>query len=660
MDSFEGRTEALARTLSIMRATLDSTNDGILVTSAEGRIIDYNERLLRMFDLPPEAIESRDHWQLLSKSSRRFGDPAAFLARVKEIYATWPPEVFDLLELDDGRLIEHYSKTLVADGTNIGRVWSFRDVSERKRTDEMRNRLAAVVESSDDAIISKTLDGTITTWNASAERMYGYTAEEIIGKPITTIVPRDRFDEETSILKRLQRGERIDHFETVRVRKDGSPLDVSITVSPIRDASDNVIGASKIARDISERKRADEERERLLASERAAREEAERVSVMKDEFLATLSHELRTPLNAILGWSQLLATGTSDEEDLRQGLDAIERNARTQTQLIEDLLDMSRIVSGKVRLDVQWTDLANVIHQAIDAVRPSADAKQIHLRKILDPRAGPVSGDPTRLQQIVWNLLTNAIKFTPKGGAVDILLQRVNSHLEIVVRDSGIGIEPEFLPLVFERFRQADSSSTRSFSGLGLGLSIVKNLAELHGGIVQASSEGSGKGATFTVRLPTAVVRRTEDREHPTAPKPPLWQGEKMQLSGVRVLVVDDEPDARELIKRVLNQCEAEVLTARDANEGLALLGTERPHVIVSDIGMPDKDGYQFIREVRSLPTSDVSRIPAIALTAFARSDDRTRAMLAGYQVHIAKPIEPQELVATVSSLAAQARSRPV
>jgi PAS domain S-box-containing protein len=286
-------------------------------------------------------------------------------------------------------------------------VWSFREVTESRRADEIRFRLAAIVESSDDAIVSKTLDGIITTWNIGAERMFGYRADEVIGKPITILIPPSSLDEEPEILARLRRGERIEHYETVRRRKEGSLLDVALTVSPVKDANGKIIGASKIARDITERKRAADEKEQLL--------EAQRVSLTKDEFLATISHELRTPLSAILGWSQLLASGDMEDEEVKEGLETIERNARIQTQLIEDLLDMNRIVSGKVRLDVQPVDLASVVEAAVNSIRPAAEAKGIRLRKIIDPVAGPVAGDPARLQQVVWNLLSNAVKFTPKG-----------------------------------------------------------------------------------------------------------------------------------------------------------------------------------------------------------------------------------------------------
>ena len=400
------------------------------------------------------------------------------------------------------------------------------------------------------------------------------------------------------------------------------------------------------------------ERERLFDAERAARAEAERASRMKDEFLATLSHELRTPLNAILGWSQVLLARKGGDDDLKRGLETIARNARAQTKLIEDLLDMSRIVSGKVRLDVQPLDLASVVDAAVDSVRPSAEARGIRLQKILDPLAGPVSGDPNRLQQVVWNLLSNAIKFTPKGGKVEVLLARVNSHLEVTVTDSGQGISADFLPYVFDRFRQADASSTRTYSGLGLGLSIVKQLVELHGGNVQAKSGGESSGATFIVRLPLAPVRMEELREHPTAMRLSGADWEQIPLEGLTVLVVDDEADARELIKQVLVQCGAAVVTASSADGGLQLLQEQRPDVVVSDIGMPGKDGYEFVRDLRRIGAARGGNTPAIALTAFARSEDRTRAMVAGYQVHISKPIEPQELIATVASLAGRTGKR--
>jgi CheY-like chemotaxis protein len=354
----------------------------------------------------------------------------------------------------------------------------------------------------------------------------------------------------------------------------------------------------------------------------------------------------------MLGWSQLLQADKS-EATLDEGLSVIERNARAQSQLIEDLLDMSRIVSGKIRLDVQHVDLAAVINGAVDLLKPSADAKGVRLHRVLDPLASPVTGDPNRLQQVVSNLLSNAIKFTPRGGKVEILLERVNSHVEVTVTDTGQGIAPEFLPHVFDRFRQADASTTRKFGGLGLGLSIVKQLVELHGGTVRAKSNGEGSGATFTVALPLAITKRhLEDRQHPTAAKFVLPMDElQISLGGVTILVVDDEPDARNLIERLLIERNARVLKADSAERAMHLITSERPDILVSDIGMPRQDGYDLIRAIRALPPNAGGKTRAIALTAFARSEDRTRAMMAGYQVHLSKPVEPRELIATVASL---------
>jgi signal transduction histidine kinase/DNA-binding response OmpR family regulator len=407
---------------------------------------------------------------------------------------------------------------------------------------------------------------------------------------------------------------------------------------------------------VTERKHAELERERLLEAERIARNEAEQAGRMKDEFLATLSHELRTPLNAILGWSQILRSSSSaDPDDIKQGLETIERNARAQTAIIEDLLDMSRIISGKVRLDVQRVDLAPVVQAAVDTVRPAADAKGVRLQVVLDPLAGPVAGDPNRLQQVFWNLLSNAVKFTPRGGRVQVLLERVNSHLEISVIDTGEGITPDFLPFVFDRFRQSDGSSTRRHGGLGLGLAIVKQLVEMHGGSVRAKSPGAGHGATFSVSLPLTVVHADSGpsvtRRHPSTATVPVMPNICDQIAGMKILVVDDEPDARALVKRLLEDCNAEVVVAASAAEAMDRLMSHRPDVLVSDIGMPGEDGLSLIRRVRALPPERGGNIPAVALTAYARAEDRMNAVVAGFQHHVAKPVEPAELITMVASL---------
>jgi PAS domain S-box-containing protein len=394
---------------------------------------------------------------------------------------------------------------------------------------------------------------------------------------------------------------------------------------------------------------------KAVEGERRARAQAEQVSKQKDEFLATLSHELRTPLNAILGWAQVLRRHAQGlDPTTQQGLEVIERNTRLQAQLIEDLLDMSRITSGKMQLDVQTVMPSSFIQAAIDTVQPAADAKGIRLVKILDHSAGPISGDPARLQQVMWNLLSNAIKFTPKDGRVHVVLERVNSHIEISVADTGIGISPDFLPYVFDRFQQADASITRRHGGLGLGLSIVKHLVELHGGSVYVHSPGENHGATFIVHFPLAVVKTPApgaERVHPRALPAPLTHFELPNLDHIRALVIDDEPDARELIRRVLTDCGATVWVAANAREALEIIEKEPLDVLISDIGMPEIDGYEFLRQARQLMQKLDRRIPAIALTAFARSEDRMKALQAGFRVHVSKPVEPVELAATVASV---------
>ena len=827
--------------------------------------------------------------------------------------------------------------------------------------------LAAIIESATDAIISKTLEGIITSWNKGAEGIFGYTAAEVIGKPVTILIPADHADEEPAILQRLRKGERIEHYETVRVRKDGSLVDISLTVSPIRGPGGTIVGASKIARDITERKlaaarlaqseqqlrlvtdnapvfiaycdrdmrfrfvnrayaerfgltpdevvgrripdvlgdeafeairpyvdealagqrvefetdvpydtigrrhmqvqyvpqvgddgwvpgyvavisditerrRSEEElreqaeiidtvnrlgqtlsaeldlqkvvqavtdaateltgarfgsffynvldkegasymlytlsgvpREafahfpmpratdlfgptfrgegtvriddvklddrygknapyygmpvghlrvtsylavpvisrsgevlgglffghpekavfteraariveglaaqaavamdnaRLFEAAKVARSEAERAAAeserlyreaqessrLKDEFLATISHELRTPLTAILGWAHMLRTRKFDNDAAIKAFETIERNARAQSQLIEDLLDVSRIITGKLRIDVRHVDPNSFIEAAVEAVRPAAEAKGVRVQKVLDTGVVSVAGDPVRLQQVVWNLLANAIKFTPRGGRVQVSFERVNSHLEIAVSDTGVGITPEFLPLVFDRFRQADQRTTRQHGGMGLGLAIVRHLVELHGGTVRAESPGEGHGSTFTVLLPVAPVYQetTEgERVHPAARDTLPSYDCADRLDGLKVLVVDDEPDTRELLKVGIEQCGAEVTAVATASEALAAMRTAVPDVLISDIGMPDEDGYTLIRRVRTLPEEMGGKVPAIALTAYARVEDRLQALRAGYHMHVPKPVELAELVAVTASLVERGR----
>jgi PAS domain S-box-containing protein len=381
--------------------------------------------------------------------------------------------------------------------------------------------------------------------------------------------------------------------------------------------------------------------------------ELRRANHMKDEFLSTVSHELRTPLTAMLGWTRLLRTGKLDKENFDHALETIDRNAKAQAQLIEDLLDVSRIITGKLHLDIHQLELVPLIESSINTVRPAADAKAINLRMIYDSAVGSVFGDATRLQQVIWNLLSNAIKFTPKGGYVEVQLERAGPQIVITVSDNGQGISPDFLPHVFDRFRQADGTSTRKHGGLGLGLAIVRHIVELHGGTITVESQGEDKGTTFKVRLPLRAIT-------PSQISQPHIQSEiesskllecSTSLEGLRLLIVDDEPDALELIKAVVAQCGAEVQTTASAAEALAVIEKWKPDILVSDIAMPDVDGYELIRKIRSIELEHDRRIPAIALTAYARPEDRIRALSAGFNIHVSKPIEPAELVTVIASL---------
>jgi PAS domain S-box-containing protein len=437
-------------------------------------------------------------------------------------------------------------------------------------------------------------------------------------------------------------------FHAFRPTVKGTAKWWDVIVTPIRDDGGQVQKLITVSRDITDQKNAEQERALLLSSERAARSEAERAARLKDDFVSTLSHELRTPLNAILGWIGVLKQQQQSPETLAKAIDVIDRNSRRQSQMVDDLLDMSRIMSGKLRLDVQRLDVSSAIEEAVASAQPAADAKGVRLVKVLGS-AAIVQGDPGRVQQIVWNLVSNAIKFTPRGGMVQVTLRKVNSHVHVQVSDTGQGIEPDILPHVFQRFRQGDASSTRHHGGLGLGLAIVKNLVEMHGGSVEAASEGEGLGSVFTVRLPLALAAAKQEPVPDTLDMVPARFARL--LEGLLVLVLDDEPDAREVVQRLLEDAGAKVRTAASANEAIATLEEGIvPDIIVSDIGMPDQDGYDFIQRVRSM-NGGLSEVPAAALTALARVEDRKRALMAGYQTHLAKPVDPAELVAMVASL---------
>jgi PAS domain S-box-containing protein len=797
-----------------------------ITTDTQGLITGWNPMAARFFGYSAVEVLGR-HWRLLLADDCRGVEDDVQRRLTTESSA----DTFDttVRRQDESRRSIRVTVTAIQGrgGEVIGGILSVRD--RMRDGDELpaEKQLAAIVDSSDDAIVSKDLNGTVTSWNRAAERMFGYLADEMIGTSIRRIIPADRQTEEDEVLERIRSGRKVDHFDTVRQRKDGTLVPISLTVSPMRADDGRIVGASKIARDVSDRQCAELEHGRLLdiAERNAAvtdtlnrvgsivastldresvvqavtdaatelttaqfgaffynvdnergesytlytisgvpREEFskfpmprntalfeptfrgtavvrcddvttdpryghnaphfgqpkghlpvrsylavpvrspsgdvlgglffghsdigrftddhERLAVgiatwasvalenarlyrsladasrLKDEFLATLSHELRTPLNAILGYTRMLRSGLLALDKHPRALEIVERNAVSLTQIVEDVLDVSRIIAGKIRLNVQQVDIADAIHRAIDAVQPSADLKAIRIHSVLDSHAGPVAGDPERLQQIVWNLLANAVKFTNRGGRIEVRLERVDSTVMLVVSDTGVGIAPEFLPHLFERFRQADAGTARLRGGLGLGLAIVSQLVELHGGSIRGESEGLGKGATFTVSLPIMVAMpraAPPEREPSRAPvestlAPP-------SLAGLRVLAVDDDADALAMIRDILEACGGTVLTASSTDLALALLAKERPDVLVADIGMPSVDGFELIARIRQQQDPRISNLPAAALTAYARSEDRTRALRAGFQMHLAKPINPSELIEAVLVLSRYRRA---
>ena len=634
----------------ILAAIVSSTDDAIIGKDLHGAITSWNPAAERIFGYTAQEAIGGSLGLIVPANLRH--EEADVLRRIRageriEHYET-------VRRTRSGALVElslTVSPINAPDGTILGASEIARDITRTKRLERDARHFAAIVASSDDAIVSKDLDSIVTSWNAAAERMFGYSAAEIIGQSVRVIIPDERQHEEDDVLTRIRAGWRIEHFETIRRAKDGTLVPVSLTISPIRNERGVVIGASKIARDITARIRADEERLRLLESARSANR-------LKDEFLATLSHELRTPLNAIVGYSRMLQGGmmTSGEKQ-RGALDTLVRNAASLTQIVEDVLDVSRIVSGKLRMNVEPVDLSRIAREAAETSQPAADAKGIRLDVVGDPEGVLVTGDPDRLRQVLWNLCSNAVKFSERGGRVEVRVKCVNAQAEVTVADTGIGIQPAFLPHLFERFSQADAGASRLQGGLGLGLAISRHLVELHGGRISAQSEGPGRGSTFRIELPArggAQACGQETRIHPAAfgPSEPL---RVPRLEGTRILVVDDDQDALELSREILELTGATVITADSGQEALRKLVDGSADMLIADIGMPRMDGFELIARIRASAETAVRGIPAAALTAFARSDDKVRAMRSGFQLHLSKPIEPGDLLAAAATLARRA-----
>jgi PAS domain S-box-containing protein len=528
----------------------------------------------------------------------------------------------------------------------------------RERRRDTAAHMRAVLDGALEAVIGMDATGRVTFWNPSATQMFGWTRDEALGQRLSDlIIPEPLRDAHQRGLERyVHTGDATllnRRLEVTGLRRDGTEFPLELAVTPLREGE--FITFHAFIRDITEQKRAEAEREGLLADAEHARDQAEAASRAKDQFLATLSHELRTPLTSIVGWVYLLRSGQIDPGTIKRGLETIERNAMLQAQLVSDILDMSRIMAARFRLVVRPVEVAPLIAAAVDSLMPAARAKNLRVLPVLDPSAGPVLGDPDRLQQVFWNLLSNAIKFTAEGGRVQVRLGVVDGSVEVVVEDDGVGIPSDFLPHVFELFRQRDSSNTRAHGGLGLGLSVVRHLVELHGGTVRAESAGEGRGASFTVRLPVlkdadlalrppadAAAERPPVRDVPDAPT----------LDGVAVLVVDPDPSVREVVGEILRRSGARVEAAGSAREGFEALLRVRPDVVLTELDLPDDSGHALLRRLRSLPEDAGGRTPAAAVTTRTRVEDRVETLLAGFQVHLGKPVHPLELLAVVANLA--------
>jgi PAS domain S-box-containing protein len=626
-----------------LAAIVDSSDDVIVSKTLEGIITSWNGAAVRLFGWT--AAEAIGQHITLIIPTERWAEEDGVLARIRRGERV---EHFETVRVTkDGRRVDvSITVSPIRDGAGrvVGASKIARDIGERRTADVAQSRLAALVDSSDDVIISKTLDGVITSWNPAAERLFGWTAAEAIGHHIMLIIPEERRSEEDYVLARIRSGQRVDHFETVRVTKDGRRVDLSITVSPLKDRTGRIVGASKIARDISERRRIEEERAALLASAEQARQHAETLNRTKDQLLATVSHELRTPLNSIFGWARMMQSTEMDEPARLRALNAIIRNVSALGRLVEDLLDVSRIVTGRMRLEFQPLDFMTVVEAAMETVRPAAHAKRVALATTTSGRLGMIHGAPDRLQQVVWNLLMNAVKFTPVGGRVDVSVRCSGPTLELNVADTGEGIPPDLLPYVFDPFRQGDSSSTRLHGGLGLGLALVRELVDLHGGQVRAVSPGKGKGATFTVTLPLASPATEPVTEAPADASDGSRQG--TTLHGVSVLVVDDDLEFLEVAAVMLRQAGADVRTASSTYGAHEVVKSWKPDVVLTDLAMPAQDGFMLPGAMRATFSE---RVPVIAVTAHATPENRARVAQFGFDLCLTKPVDPLELTDAIA-----------
>jgi len=610
----------LRRERETLEVTLKSIGDAVIVTDVTGRVTFLNTVAERVTGWSMADARNQPFEKIFRIVNEFSGKPVEHpVAKVLETGSIVGLANHTVLVTRDGRRIpidDSGAPVRLANGELIGIVVVFRDVTERKRAELTRAWLAAIVESSDDAIASKTLDGIVTSWNPAATRLFGYEPDEIVGRPITTIIPPELHAEEVEILARLRRGERIDHYETVRLAKDGRRIDISLTISPIRGEDDTIIGASKVARDITERKRD----EGLLR-------EADR---RKDEFLATLAHELRNPLAPICAAAELLKHAKSLAPELRAATAILERQARQMTHLVDDLLDVSRITSGRIRLHPEPVELKELLKTIIDTYRHSAETARHQVALVASAESVYVSGDRIRLTQVISNIFHNAVKYTPPGGKIEIALRTADQHAVVSVRDNGMGIPPEMLDHIFEPFAQLDRSYERPDAGLGIGLTLAKRLVDLHGGRIEACSGGRGKGTEFVIHLP-AIAATPAKRGLPRRMDPEL-------SVSCRVLIADDNHDAAVSLSMLLQSMGHDTRVVHDGIEALEAAELFRPDVVLLDIGMPRLDGYETARRLASQPWAAAAQI--VAVTGWGQETDRQRAKDAGFHRHLVKPVD--------------------
>lgn len=635
---------------TLVNALLTDAPIGIAVLDRDLRYVHVNEALAAINGVPVNQHIGRTLWDVLPDWASHL---APVFARVMETKQPLLNQELSGETYPSGMrryALVNYYPVCLPDGQVAGVGVTSMDITEFKRVEqaleEALQRLTFHVENTPLAVIERDRNFRVTRWSRSAEKIFGWTADEVIGKAWQAIYPED-IEIVRHVRDRLLSGQEKHNLSSNRsYTKDGAVIYCEWYNSALLDESGDLVSVLSLVLDVTERKQAEAERDRLLEREQAARAEAEAANRIKDEFLAVLSHELRSPLNPILGWAKLLRSRRFEQSAVDRALETIERNAKLQTQLIEDLLDISRILRGKISLNVGSVDLMATIEAALETVRLAAEAKGIQLCTLFDGNVGRVSGDANRLQQVIWNLLSNAIKFTPAGGRVDVCIEQVEGQAQIQVKDTGQGISPEFLPFVFDYFRQADGTTTRQFGGLGLGLAIVRYITELHGGSVQAESLGEGCGATFTVRLPLLATPAEIGLSNVVA-----FSEDAANLTGLQVLLIDDQADMRELGAMLLEQYGATVRVAESAAEALMVLDLSQPDLLISDIGMPEMDGYMLMQKVRSRPPERGGQIPAIALTAYAGEFNQQQALAAGFQRHLSKPVEPEALIQAIAQL---------